>query len=37
MATLTAFLRTYRQYRKVHGIRYALASAWRIEIQGVPF
>jgi hypothetical protein len=31
------FVRVYRLYRRVHTARYALRSAWRITVQGVPF
>ena len=34
---LRAFVNVYRLYRRVHSRRYALASAWRIAVRGVPF
>lgn len=34
---LRAFIATFRLYRRAHSIRYALARAWHIEVQGSPF
>ena len=34
---LHEFIAVYRLYRKAHTRRYALTSAWRIAIQGIPF
>jgi hypothetical protein len=31
------FLAVYRQYRRYHGIRYSLATAWNIVGRGLPF
>ena len=30
-------LAVYRLYRACHSRRYALATAWRIAVRGVPF
>ena len=34
---LREFIAVYRLYRKVHPAGYALKTAWRIAVQGVPF
>jgi len=31
------FVAVYRLYRRVHSRRYALQSAWRIVVRGIPF
>lgn len=37
MQKLREFVCVYRLYRAHHGPRYALTSAWRIAVQGLPF
>jgi hypothetical protein len=34
---LREFIAVYRLYRRAHPASYALKSAWRIAVQGVPF
>ena len=31
------FIAVYRLYRACHNARYALRSAWRITVRGLPF
>lgn len=31
------FVQLFRQYRRYHSAAYALKSAWRIAVKGVPF
>ena len=37
MSKAIEFVTVYRQYRRFHGIRYALRRAWHIAVQGSPF
>jgi hypothetical protein len=37
MSKTFEFVNVFRQYRRYHGTRYALRSAWRIAVQGLPF
>lgn len=37
MTRIADFLLTYRLYRRSHSVRYALQSAWRINVQQLPF
>lgn len=37
MKTLSDFFSTYRLYRRAHPRIYALKSAWRIAVTGLPF
>lgn len=37
MQALRDFWLTYRLYRRSHSARYALVSAWRINVQQLPF
>ena len=37
MNTAREFVNVYRLYRQCHPRRYALATAWRIAVLGVPF
>jgi hypothetical protein len=34
---IRTFIATYRLYRIVHNRRYALRTAWRIAVRGIPF
>lgn len=37
MNTAREFINVFRLYRRHHPARYALATAWRIAVRGVPF
>jgi len=37
MNTLRTFAEVFRQYRRHHGMRYSLVTAWRIAFLRYPF
>jgi hypothetical protein len=37
MSTLRTFAEVFRQYHAHHGIRYSLATAWRVAVLRWPF
>jgi len=37
MSKTHEFIAVYRLYRRAHGIRYSLATAWRIAVVGADF
>jgi hypothetical protein len=37
MSKAIEFIAVYRDYRRFHGITYALRRAWHIAVQGSPF
>lgn len=37
MRQVVEFVNIYRQYRKVHSVRYSLTIAWGCAFRGLPF
>lgn len=37
MKRIREFVAIWRQYRRFHSDAYALRTAWRITVQGIPF